>query len=713
VPAWTLLSAGGWLEPEPDSGADVSYRFTNDQNIPPHAQAWFTMKFEPGTFAMPAPTPLFWIQTFGPLAPLVVLGIVLLLAFAARAVAWSDARGRPWFLAQFDPPKNMSPRMAAQILRTPATRELAGALADAQDQTVSRATRQSKLIAASKVGGRTGRLGDWPRAISGYLAAGERRTQLARGMRRVPRGFVRDLFIAAPLALTIVQWGLVRQLSHQAELSVVWWPVAFVTVSTAISAVIVWIALSVRPLTRRGALVKQHLLGIGAYADRTRLLARGRTDDPLLPYAVLTAPPRTAGAGVVALIVGEIGAAGASTGWRTGEFLTWPRTLVRVVSILLVVVAIAVSIALPTPYPSSSPYSSYRGDLSGNFHTTVQSIDAAAVLTRTTEGVARVDVTEQLTVDFDASGSSAGQFVQQWPNTSGGQDLGLQVEAVTFNGRDVPFVTQQDYDTLLLRTTLVEVLSGPQDVQINYSITSAAIATEYDGSVVDSVRWAAMLDGWEYNAQWGDSLPPDSIRLSFSLATDLANLVTASGWISKDTSSAAAARDWVPSMVPFDDAESVGGTQSHVLDLSRDESGGWPLDFTVDDVGAHVVFPAGTFTGPDLAADRLARFQQNAPMLTVLVLGILGFGLGLAGALQGAARARRAFSSGLFRDLVRWLAPAATLATTILFVWTSAEMPTDHKFFAALGLSTIAALFGCTAGLILTRASRGRKFAAG
>lgn len=70
--------------------------------MPPHAQAWFTMKFEPGAIVMPPPTPLVWFQTLGPLAPLMFLALTLLLAVAARAVAWDDARGRPWFVAQFE-----------------------------------------------------------------------------------------------------------------------------------------------------------------------------------------------------------------------------------------------------------------------------------------------------------------------------------------------------------------------------------------------------------------------------------------------------------------------------------------------------------------------------------------------------------------------------------------------------------------------------------
>ena len=684
----------------------MTYRFTNQQNMPPHAQAWFTMKFEPGAIVMPPPTPLVWFQTLGPLAPLMFLALTLLLAVAARAVAWDDARGRPWFVAQFEIPKKMTPRMAAQILRARWTGELAGAIADAQTGPRRRPKDQAVLRHAARVAARTGRLGDRPRALSRFLTASERRAQFTEGFRRVPRGFVRDLFIAAPLALTIVQWGLVRQLSYQAELSIVWWPVAFVLASTAIAAVVLWIALSVRPLTRRGALMKQHLLGVGVFAERTRLLERAELSERLLPYAVLTSTPRDAGARVVDLIESQAGGTGASNGWRTGEFVTWQRVLTRVLSVLMVVVAIGLPVTLPTPYPQGVLYDSYFGNLSGNMYTAVQSIDAAAVLTRTSDGAARVDVTEQLTVDFDPTGARVPQFVQQWPSTIEGQGLGLRVESVTIDGRDVPFVTQQDFDTTLLRTTLVDVLTGPLHVQVDYSLTSAAVAAEYAGSPVDSVRWAALLDGWEYNSQWGHALSADSIRISFSIANDLAQLATTGGWISRDTDSAEEAREWAASVVPFSAAESPGGAQSHLLEVTRDDFGGWPFDYTVDDVGAQVVFPTGTFTGPNATVARLSHFWQVAPLLAMLTLGTLGFGLGLAGAISRFTRARRVFVPGVFRDLIRWFGPAATLATVILFVWTTADMPTAHEYFPALGLSAVAALVGCTTGLIVTRESR-------
>ncbi|PJJ62397.1 DUF2207 domain-containing protein [Compostimonas suwonensis] len=710
--AWTIVGTGEWLDPEPGGAADeVSYRFTNDQRLPPHAQAWFTMSFEPGTFAMPAPTPLYWVQTFGPLAPLAFLLATLLLAFAARAVAWGDARGRPWFVAQSDPPKDVTPRMAAQILRTPATMELAEAL-EAARKGARGTERRARMIEAARVARRTGRIGDRPRALSRYLAASERRRQLKDGLRRIPRGFVRDLFIAAPLALTIVQWGIVRQLSYQVVLAVVWWPFAFVVVSSAIAAVIVWIALSSRPLTRRGALVRQYLLGIGVHAERTRLLDRGSIGDRALPYAVLLEPPRSAGARVVERIEGELGEADASSRWRTQEFLTGPRLLIRALSVVLVAGAITAVSALPGPYPQSDRALSYSGDVPGTLWTKVQSVDVVGELSRADDGRARVDVTERLEVSFSDEGSRVPQFAQEWPNRLDGQDLGLRVESVTIDGREVPFTTQQEKGTLLMSTALAEVITGSHEVQLDYALESAAAAVDSRSGVVDRVRWAALLDGWEYDSQWGEEPVPDPIRVELRVDDELAALATASGWISRDAQTDQGARDWKPSIVPFDAADaataadaagSADGARSHVLELTENEFGGWPFELTVDDVGVSLDFPAGTFAGPDADAMRMTQLLAILPVLVVVALGLLAFGLGAASVIRALARRGRRVAPGPFRDLLWWLTPSATLAAIILFVWATSDMPPDYREFAPLGLSTLAALLGCAAALTFTR----------
>ncbi|MCS5715483.1 DUF2207 domain-containing protein [Herbiconiux sp. CPCC 205716] len=770
--AWLLVGGGEWLTPEegPQPGT-TSYGFTNDQNMPPYAQARFRMIFDGGTFTMPPPTLLFWLQVYGPLAPLAILLVTLLLALAARAVAWSDARGRPWFVAQYDPPKGVSVRMAAQILRAPAALELAEALESARSAPRSAtkkrrwgrrgakasvpgapsAARQQRLREASRVAARTGRLGDRPRALSRYLSASERAEQVHAGIRRIPRGFVRDLFIAAPLALTVVQWGLVRQLSHQTVLAVVWWPVAFVLLSSLVALVVLALALTSRPLTRRGALLKQHLRGIGVYAERTRMLARGPLREDALAYAVLQSPPREAGRSVVALIDQELGE-DSSRGWRSRSFLGAGRIGVRMLALLMVAGAIASVALLPTPFPRSFDYASYSADVPGATFTSVQSFDAVAELTCADDGTARLAVTERLDVTFDDDGSQVPQFAQQWPSGFAGQDLDLTVSEVRVDGASTPFRTRPDGDSLLLVTQLTEVLSGAHEVEVDYTLGSAAVAAqavsssgEAVGTVVDAVRWAALLDGWKYDSNWDDDPGLDPLRIELRMPTALAAEALDGGWITRDTDVYDEPSQWPEDVVPFgtvgedddaapstdsasstdsapssdaasstefapstDSVSEADGIRSTVLELRRDGDAGWPWELTNSDLGARLDFPAGTFTGPD--PDALAA-TRNVGVLPVAVVAVLG-GLSLLLGLVGLSRRRRHLESlttpGLARDLTRWLAPALGIAAIILFIWATIDMPADRSEFTPLALAALAGAAGITLAIIATRRAGAR-----
>jgi hypothetical protein len=713
--AWTILSDGAWLDPEPGGPSDsATYQFTVDQNIPPNAQAQFLLSFEQGTFVMPAPSALYWLQVYGPLAPLVFLGATLLLALAARAVAWGDARGRPWYVAQYTPPSKVSPRMAAHVLREPRMVELAESLEALRvgrrrikrrvyaDGT-TRLIRRELQIAAAHAARRAGRLGDLPRALNSYYLDRERREQLSEGFRRIPRGFVRDLFIAAPIALTLVQWGLLRQLSEQRILSVVWWPATFFFVSVAISVVVVWIALSSRPLTRRGALLKQHLLGIQVYAERTRLLERGVLTDRVLPYAVLTGSRQDAQR-LGATVEAELGDPGATRNWQTPDFLSWPRLLVRTLSVLLVAGTITAVATLPDPFPRSSDYALYSSDLEGTFWAKVQGIDVAAELSRSDDGHAVVDVAERLTVEFDAEASGVPQFARQWPTSLNNQDLGFRLVSVTMDGDDVPHTTTFVDGTVLLETQLATPLSGSHDVEVRYVLDTAATATSAGVGTIDRVRWAALLDGWENDSTWDRDPAPSPFRLQFAMSEELAASATAAGWISLNTD-----RDyhhWTPSVVPFGSGNGVG---PHTLDLKPDEYGSWPSDVTLDDLGASVDFPAGTFTEPSVWAVRVSQLAAAGPVMTVLLLTALAIAFPVWRVLRGARRGHRGLTPGPLRDFIRWFAPAAALSVFILFVWASQNMVPDHPAFAPLGLSVLAALGGATAGIVVTRASMVRR----
>src|SRR5690606_4447156 len=131
---------------------------------------------------------------------------------------------------------------------------------------------------------RAGRLGHVPAAWIHYFGARVWREQFRRTLRRVPHGFVRDSFIGAALALTVLQWGLVRQLSYQLSLSRYWWPIAVLAATVVLAALILTIALTARPLTRRGALAREHLMGLELFVGQTSVAERSSLRDPLLPY---------------------------------------------------------------------------------------------------------------------------------------------------------------------------------------------------------------------------------------------------------------------------------------------------------------------------------------------------------------------------------------------------------------------------------------------
>src|SRR5690606_291884 len=111
------------------------------------------------------------------------------------------------------------------------------------------------------------------------------------------------------------------------------------------------------PLTEKGALVKQHLQGIDAFASQTQLLDRGTSADRALPFAVLFGRPRDTGKRVVALVEAELDVRNGSKQWLTSGFLTWSRIVVRMISVLSVIAAITFVSIAPQYAPRHDPIS--------------------------------------------------------------------------------------------------------------------------------------------------------------------------------------------------------------------------------------------------------------------------------------------------------------------------------------------------------------------
>ncbi|MFP7833576.1 DUF2207 domain-containing protein [Marisediminicola sp. LYQ134] len=714
--AWTFVSAGAWLSAEADRAPGrTAYSFSNDQSIPPNATAAFTIVVEPDTITMPPRSPVFFVQTFGPLAPLAFLAATLLLAIAARRVAWSDARGRPWFVAQYDTPDDISATMAAHILRSPRALELARELQNipARPKRGDGAIGDAHLLATGRAARRTGRLGNLPRALRLYARGPEVRRQLELRLREIPDGFVRDGFIAAPLALTLVQWGLVRQLSHQAPLAIVWWPVAFVAVSTVIASVVIVLAVTARPLTHRGALVKQHLRGIGVFAERTQVLERGTLRDSVLPYAVLLAPPRRAGRAIAERVGRERGRPLPRRSWLTADYLTAARLAIRGTAAVLIAGVIAVTILVTNPLEPTDTYLAYTGDVPGSLSTEVASVEVSAELSRSDDGRAVITARETLGVVFDEDGSLPGQVVRQWPGVVEGQSLDLTIDGVRVGGVPVDFRTQTEGDTVVMRTTMAQPFVGEHEVSVDYTIASAAYATNEgrDGAIVDRVRWAALLSGWAFEYGAGDDLV-DPLRLELRAADELLAESTRAGWLVVDTSDADARREWRDGVIAFGDirddiqadimVEAVGsadGTATRSLEIGHTDSGLYPTTVTRDDVGVLLDFPRGTFSEPDEAALRAAHAQIVWPAVAIVALSALATALGVLGWVLTRAGRGRARERGPARDALTWLAPASALGAGLLLVWFTFSLPSDDPFFAPLATATVVGFIGAGVSL--------------
>ena len=701
--AWLIVGAGEWLTPDNSVPGQATYEFTSKQNIPPHANAGFIMNFDAGTFTMPQHDALWWIQTFGPAVPLLLLLVALLLAMAARAVAWADARGRAWYVAQYDPPPGVSPRLAAQVLRTSAGVALADSLDD--ERAAAKKSRRDLLPATARAARRTGRVGDRPRAIASYLSAPERRASLDTGLRRIPRGFVRDTFIGAPIALTVVQWGLVRQLSHQVAFSIVWWPVAFVLVSSAVAIIVLAITLSARPLTEKGAIVRQYLLGIREYVRQTSFLDRVTLTDKLLPYAVLVLPARRAGVRVVELIGEELGDENATRGWRSDGYLTIPRLLIRIVAPLAIIAAIVVVSTVPTPLAGTPDYVSYSGDLDGTDAWRIDTADLAAHLSRTDDGRAQLEVTETLGVTFTADSARVPQFVQQWPDAYEGQSLRLKVAEITVDGSPVAFTVQHEQNTTLALTRMSNPLAGKHAVAVDYTIASAAVAADSGHGTVDQVRWAALLSGWNYATGWGDSEHPIApLTVSLTMPDDLAGAATSSGWLGSDGTlpfgtAASSADDFGTSA---ESMTSTDGATTHILQLTASKDGLYPTDLGYGDLGSQLDFPAGTFTGPDVGALRSAKFTALLPSLSSITVGALALIIAAMGIVAGARRRPRVFAAGTPRDLVHLLGPALAIASVILFGWASAHLYGDEPQFPPLIIVSLTSFVASIVAIAMT-----------
>ena len=752
---WLLLSETVWLSPEAETAAGVRYAVTNDDTLPPNADVWIDASFAPGTFEQPPKTTLFWVQTYGPLVPLVLLAVLLLFALAARRIVWADSAGEPWYLPRSSPPDDVSPDLAARFLDRPRHAELVDALAAVprtrRGVADARLTDQRKrwLSAVARAGRRLGRAGNFPtvwRRASRWSASD---AVVEQKLRWVPDSYVRDTFRCAPVAITLLQWGILRQLSEQVILSIVWWPFAFVVVSTGLAIATLWAVQRPRPLTRDGALLMQQLRGIDVFARATRLRDRGPVDDPLLPYAILFERPRRAGRAVAAQAAREAGDPYLGRGWRSEHFVSIPSLLALAASIAILAGAIVTAATQPTPYMNDADHISRFGDLPGTSLTQVEGFEIDATLDRDEQGAATLRVTERNSVQF-ADGGRVPQFVREWPSTRLGQPLGTAVEAVRIDGEDVPFREIPQSESLAVVTQLEEVLSGLHEVEIDYSLSSPVVDAVGEPDTTQQLRWSALYSFWDDTYYTNPSNPFDGdapvrpISIQLTVAPDLVSEIRTGGWIDSDSDRDRIAHESGNWYGPWEVETRTYSEDGQAYDLrigseATDETGALVARIAVDevesragdpdgegppyrvdpdvnswltkydlgltsDLGVRLDFAEGTFSGVDAGAYERYRTAYHLPY--GLVLGLAGLlTLASLGVMAVVARSKRGASASL--ATVSFAAiPVAALGQIVLFGWAVMSMAgSDSRGIAAFILGGVM-LVAVTAQAILVAKTR-------
>ena len=728
--AWLLVSGTQWLTPEGESSSGVRYAFSNDDSLPPNSDIVVTASFDNGTFVQPPTTTLFWFQTYGPLVPMGVLAVLLVFALAARRVVWADSAGEPWYLPRNEPPDRLTPELAAQLLGVPRHAELIDQLSELPASALR--ARNDALGRVARAARRAGKWGS-ALAVARRSAAWQRSDMpVAEGLRWVPDSYVRDFFTVAPVAIAVLQWGLLRQLSHQVILAVVWWPAAFVLVSTALAIASCVAVYRPRPLTRAGALAVQQLRGIDVWARATRLTDRGPIDEPILPHALLFRGPRRAGRAVVALAAQESGDANIARGWRSEGFVSAPAICALAASVALLAGAIVTSATLDAPYDSEVRPVTQTNDLPGTLATAVSGFDIEAELTRGADGQARIDVVEHLDVVFDDSTSKVPQFAREWPTERLGQSLGFGLDAVRIDGEEVAFteLPQPKTRSAVMLTQLQDVLSGTHRVEVSYTLSSAAVAASNGAGTEDEIRWMAWYSFWEdeYYTEpsrpFAGKSPVRPIRLQLTVAPELAEAASRAGWLDQDLDRERVQlergnvpRPWVtedrltPSALPGESRglpheirvgsvrERPDGALVAQIDVDAVESrlveddvagesagepaGEWRVDpefndaldgFALEltgDLGAMLEFPSGTFAGIDPEVPAQHAWEQTRPY--VALLSVLGLVVAASIAIVAfAARLRRRASVSL--RVVSAAVVIGAIAQCVLFWWVTQSM---------------------------------------
>jgi hypothetical protein len=357
--AWAILDGHDTLERTAGSPGQTVFTGRVASALPAFASVWTELDFRAGTFAAPQWSVLAWARLIAPFVP-IILGIMLLIAsLAARRTIWRNDPGRGIIIAENEPESGIDLMGAAQILGR-GRRGVVSALIDlavrgnlrllrirdhADDSAAPLSTdttnaplqhgwyefdfvsrkglSANELMLVTSIFGSsaaTTRPHTTPvriaarntalRARLSSISFAAWRSTLAEGFRSKPVGLVRDLLTWGVVATTALQWGFSRQLAYHATDTQGWLLFCASVASAAVTFTTFALAMSWYPLTRKGAMAREHLLGMREYirvAEQQRIqflqspkgalyasirkpgkiVQLAELGDPLLPYAIL------------------------------------------------------------------------------------------------------------------------------------------------------------------------------------------------------------------------------------------------------------------------------------------------------------------------------------------------------------------------------------------------------------------------------------------
>lgn len=679
--AWLLASASVVLTEEPAPAGYVSYGITNGQNIPPHASAWFTMRFTEDTFELPPPNALYWVLVLLPIAGVLLLILWVLLTIAARRVPWRDARGRAWIVSQSDPPTGMSLIEAAGVWADTATTGVALALQGEKPAKKRRSKKERDKLtartlqveqAAESLRKREGiayrmalnaQRAPWQRKL-GLRYSAAFKAAVDAGLRRVPKGAARDVMLLGSVAFYILQLGLLRQMMARQNFSAQWWPLAVFVISTLLLIAIWWLVLDAKPLTTRGTRRLQYLQGLQLYIDQTQLRERITPDDPLLPYVALLSTPDEAEQAIRSAFPNVQAAP------HDPRLLSWGRLLFRTVCVLLVAASI------PAAFWGTAPHLRAEDtvldlDVPGSRGAPVQWFEIEGELIDVA-GKPRLEVVENLDVYFNNQHGSVPQIMRMYRDIIDGHDLQLTVISVTINGEETPFTVQRKGDLSMLSTTMLSPYEdGNADVVVRYQYDAPIAEIDVWGAKSEQLRWSALNAGW-FNA-WGFDLGGDE-PLRWQVAEPVRGGVVTLTMPTAYTSALVAESAelaTVPHRMPIRLEDTplnirTSGERSTITIERLPNEQGYLSGQT--DIGVQLRFADGTVPG---AADSTDWWKYVATKAALPVVGSVLVVLMLVFSIFGIARRKSPAMqhAGWVRDLARWVPVTTALTAFFLAFW--------------------------------------------